>query len=199
MVVVDVETSGLDAKKNALLSIGAVDFDNPERQFYGECRPWEGALISDEALAINGFTEEEIQDESRKSLEAVMSEFKEWLEPIKDITLAGQNPSFDRDFVNASFVHAGINMRFASRTIDTHSLVYADHLRRGIPVPLKNRHTDISLDTGLVYVGIPEEPKPHNALTGAQVEAEAVSRITRGEKLLPEFTQHPVPDYLLKK
>ena len=199
MVVVDVETSGLDPQKYAMLSIGAVDFENPKRQFYAECRAFEGAYFSDEALAINGFTEEEAKDESRKPLEEVMAEFKEWLDPMDKITLAGQNPSFDRDFVNASFVRAKVNMRFASRTVDMHSLVYAAHLTRGIPLPRRNRHSDISLDSALVYTGIPEEPKPHNALTGAQVEAEAFSRIIHGKGLLSEFAHHPVPDYLLKK
>jgi len=44
MVVVDVETSGLDPQKYAMLSIGAVDFENPERQFYAECRAFDGEM-----------------------------------------------------------------------------------------------------------------------------------------------------------
>ena len=57
MIVVDVETSGLDDEKNSLLSIGAVDFYNPKNQFYGECRVREGAEVNPEALEVNGFTE----------------------------------------------------------------------------------------------------------------------------------------------
>ncbi|GMQ95212.1 MAG: hypothetical protein BMS9Abin13_325 [Patescibacteria group bacterium] len=197
MVVVDVETSGLVPRTYALLSIGAVDFDDPERQFYEECRAWDGALISEEALAVNGFTEEDAWDKNKKSLEEVMAAFKEWLTPIRDITLAGQNPSFDRDFVNDSFRRAGVDMRFPSRTVDMHSLVFSDHLRRGISLPIKNRRSDINLDAALVYVGIPEEPKPHNALVGAKVEAEAFSRIIRGAPLLPEFKKFLLPEYLI--
>ena len=43
MIVVDVETSGMDAYKHSLLSIGAVDFENPVERFYEECRIWDGA------------------------------------------------------------------------------------------------------------------------------------------------------------
>jgi len=59
MIMVDVETTGVDAKKNSIISIGAVDFSNPQNQFYKECRIWEGAEITQQALYINGFTKED--------------------------------------------------------------------------------------------------------------------------------------------
>jgi DNA polymerase III epsilon subunit-like protein len=34
MIIVDVETSGLDINNHQILSIGAIDLENPERQFY---------------------------------------------------------------------------------------------------------------------------------------------------------------------
>jgi len=45
----------------------------------------------------------------------------------------------------------------------------------------------------LCYVGLPDEPSPHNALTGAVVEAEALSRLLYDKPLLPEFKHLPVP------
>ena len=56
MIVVDVESSGVDAQKDSLVSVGAIDFDNPENRFYEECRIWDGAHVEKEALEINGFT-----------------------------------------------------------------------------------------------------------------------------------------------
>ena len=58
MIIIDVETTGLDPERCSLVSIGAVDFSCPERQFYGECQAWDGAEVSADALAINGFTKE---------------------------------------------------------------------------------------------------------------------------------------------
>ena len=42
-------------------------------------------------------------------------------------------------------------------------------------------------------VVIPEEPKPHNALTGALSHAEVIARLLYGRKLLPEFKEFEIP------
>jgi DNA polymerase III epsilon subunit-like protein len=60
MIVVDVETTGVDSRLCSLLSVGALDFDNPENQFYMECRAFDGAHVEKEALEISGFTDAEI-------------------------------------------------------------------------------------------------------------------------------------------
>ncbi len=196
MLVIDVETSGLDPNKNSILSIGAVDFVNSERQFYGECCAWEGAHLSHEALGVNGFTKEEATDKTKKSLECLMGEFESWIYKSGRVTLAGQNPAFDRDFLNDSFRRAGIKFRFAVRDVDLHSIAYYDHIKRGIDIPYKNNHSDLSLDRIAKYAGLTEEPKPHNALNGAKFEAESFSRIMLGKKLLPEFEDFEIPEYL---
>lgn len=196
MLVIDVETTGLDPKKYSIVSIGAVDFENPERQFYGECKAWDGALVSEEALEVNGFTEEQVRDTAKKSLEEIMNEFKKWVDESGNVTLAGQNPAFDRDFLNDSFHRANIDFKFAARNVDLHSVAYYDHLKRGIAIPLKNRHSDLSLDKIARYAGLTEEPRPHNALNGAKFEAESFSRIMYGKQLLPEFKSYIIPKHL---
>jgi len=195
MVVVDVETTGLDPKKYSIVSIGAVDFDNPERTFYGECRIYDGAKVSEDALKVNGFTLEEVQDPNKKSLEEIMHEFVSWLGECEELTMIGQNPSFDRDFINNSFWRAGIDFKFAVRTVDLHSIAFFDHLKRGIDIPHKNKHSDLSLDEIAKYAGLTEEPKPHNALNGAKFEAEAFSRIVYGKNLLHEFDNYKIPSH----
>jgi nucleotide-binding universal stress UspA family protein len=51
MLVIDVESTGLDPQRHALVSIGALDFLNPDDHFYRECRMWQGAAF-DRALLI---------------------------------------------------------------------------------------------------------------------------------------------------
>jgi DNA polymerase-3 subunit epsilon len=198
MIVVDIEAAGLDPKKSALLSIGAVDFRDPERQFYAEAQIWEGSTIDPDSLAINGFTEEQCRDPKKETLEEVMHKFINWMRLAQEKTLMGQNPSFDRDFLNTSFGRCGISWGFSYRTLDLHTLAYTDCLQKGISIPIENGRTSLNLDSILAYVGLPKEPKPHNALMGAKLEAEAFSRILYGTNLLPEFAQHPIPDIFLK-
>lgn len=197
MIVIDIEASGLDIRKHAMVSFGAVDFTNPQRQFYAEPRMWEGAECDPEALAVNGFTEKECYDPKRKKLKDVMEEFLAWIEPIEEKTLVGQNPCFDRGFINDAFSRSSIGWNFSYRTLDLHTIAYVDHIRRSIPIPMEHHRTALNLDGILTYVGIPEEPKPHNGLTGAKVEAEALSRILYGKNLLPEFAKYPVPSIFL--
>ena len=48
-------------------------------------------------------------------------------------------------------------------------------------------------DGGAHGRGIPEEPQPHNALTGAKSHAEVISRLLYDKKLLPEFELFAIP------
>lgn len=198
MIVVDIEASGLDPKKSALLSIGAVDFRTPERQFYAEARIWDGAIIDLDALAVNGFTEEQCNDPKKETLEEVMHKFLNWMRLAQEKTLMGQNPSFDRDFLNNSFGRCSIGWGFSYRTIDLHTLAYTDCIQKGISIPIENGRTSLNLDAILVYVGLSKEPKPHNALMDAKLEAEAFSRILYGKNLLPEFSGYPIPEIFIK-
>ncbi len=202
MIVVDVETTGIDPQKHSIVSVGAIHFPNPENVFYGECRIWDGAEIWEgfeggvSPLDYNGFTKEQITDPNKPSVEDLIKKFFDWVSDFPDKTIAGHNPLFDRGFLEASAGMAGLKWTFGYRMIDLHSLVYTHHLRRRIQIPLSKERTDINIDRALVYAGLPPEPRPHNALTGAKMEAEAFSRLIYGRSLLEEFKECPVPEYL---
>ena len=195
MLVVDIEATGLDAKTCSILSIGALDIDNPSNRFYGECRVWDGAHVSDDALAVNGFTVEQINDPSKKSEAELITEFLEWSQHLGDRTLTGQNVSFDRDYLQAAAGRASLSWDLAHRTIDTHTLAFMHIVKSGGKPPIDEQHrrSSLDLDAILNYCGIPDEPMPHNALTGALSHAEVASRLLFDKKLLPEFEQFDIP------
>ena len=193
MIIVDVEASGVSPEKDSLVSVGAVDFMNPSRRFYEECRIWDGAHIEDEALAVNGFSREQIADPKKRTDREVVIDFLAWLDEAKEKTLAGHNPSFDRDFLQATAYRYHINWPLAHRTIDLHSICYFDMLKRGLPCPNVHGHSALNLDSVLRYVGIPNEPKPHNALTGALVETEAFGRLFYEKAYLKEYENYSMP------
>lgn len=196
MIAVDVESSGTEPHVHSILSVGAIDMGNPTRQFYEECRVWEGAKIEEEALAVNGFTREQTTDSKKQTEGELVRKFIAWALEAPERTFAGQNPSFDRDFLRYAAQRAShTDWPFAHRTIDSHSLAWMHMVQRGVnpPVDREKKRSALDLDAILVYCGIPMEPMPHNALTGAKSHAEIISRLLNDRKLLPEFEQYPIP------
>lgn len=194
MIVVDVEASGTDERTHSIVSVGALDLEHPEHQLYEECRVWDGAHIMEEALEVNGFSRAQILDAKKQSEADLVHKFISWALKVNDRTLAGQNPSFDRDFLRLAAERAGhTEWPFAFRTIDTHTLAYMHMVKRGLTPPLEHQRSALDLDAVLNYCGIPREPEPHNALTGAKCHAEVISRLLYDKKLLPDFEQYPIP------
>ena len=199
MIIVDVETTGIDTKENSFIEIGAIDFENPQNRFYVDCQARPGCKISDYALKLNGHTEESLYNSSKPSQREALDLFTNWLKTCKgDITIIGENPRFDLDFLIQGYRDCKISSPFGYRTIDLHSLVVDYHLRNNLKVPVKANDkgfnsSAINSDFIMSFVGIPREPHPHNGLNGAIYEAEAFSRIVYGKKLLSEFAKQKIP------
>lgn len=196
MLVVDCEMSGLEPEKHSIVSLGAIDFDHPERQIYEECRIWEGAKVEDESLEVTGLTREQITDTSKQTEADLVHKFIRFTEGMADTTFAGQNVFTDLYFLKAAAQRAGHTAwPFAHRIIDIHSLCWEHMIKRGLTPPLdpEKHHSKLNLDAVLMYCGVPEEPHPHNALTGTKCSAEVISRLLYDKKLLPEFGQYQIP------
>lgn len=194
MIALDVESSSSDPVTGSILSLGAIDTDDTTNQFYDECRIWDGANVNDKALEVNGFTQEEITDTAKKTEAELIAGFVAWaMDRPDNITLVSQNPAFDFGYVQAACARAHIEFPFARRTLDLHTLVWLHMTKQGLTPPTLNHHSGISLDTALQYCGIPEEPHPHNALTGALSHAEVFTRIAYNRKSIQEFSSYEIP------
>ena len=190
MIVVDVETSGMSPSKNCILSIGAVDFNFSQNQFYGECQAEKGKAVSMEALKINGFTFKEIRDKNKQTLEELLKEFYRWMMLIPDRTFAGQNVDFDRNFINFAFRQYKIPLMIEKRIIDLHSVCFAYMLKNN-KTPLVNKgFSALNTDRILKYVGLKEREGAHNALEDAKLEAEAFGRLIYGKNIFPEYVSY---------
>jgi DNA polymerase III epsilon subunit-like protein len=194
MIVIDIEASGVDYRTCSIISIGALEYENPTNRFYGECRIWDGAHIQADATAIHGMSDASITDPAKVREGELVRAFLEWSQHMANRTLAGQNVSFDRDFLKAACDREHLPWDLAHRTIDTHTLAWMHMVKCGLPPPVDEQHrrSALNLDAILNYCGIPEEPEPHNALTGALCHAEVMSRLLHDRMLLPEFSTHPI-------
>ncbi len=195
MIIVDVETTGVDPRKHSILSIGAIDFNDPSSRFEIECSAFPGADYEEEALSINGHTKDDIFDTSKPSEEQAIREFAEWAKKTTDHTFAGQNCYFDLDFVKAAAHRIHLDISLPKRIVDLHSVVWAHMTSRGMVVPVDPVHKRSAMNSDYIceYVGIPNEMGSHVGINGALWECEAFSRLFYDRPLLPEFNQYPIP------
>jgi DNA polymerase III epsilon subunit-like protein len=192
MIVVDIETTGSDPTRSSILSIGAVVFEEPMRQFSGECSAFDGAVVEPAALVVNGYTADAVFDPSKQMEGELVTRFLAWAADAPNQTLMAHNPHFDIGFLKAASRRAGQTYRLPVRTIDLHSVCFAHMRMRGVEPPTAHGRSTLSSDAVMAYCGIPEEPKPHIAINGAVWEAEAFSRLLDGRNLLEQFSSFPV-------
>ncbi len=197
MVVLDIETTGLDPEVHGIVSIGAIDVNNPEDSFYEECRIREGEKIDENALDVNGFTLDECRDKNKQSTRDLIQHFDAWLESRSIKMIGGLHiGAFDVPFYNKKSIQVGLRSRLRRRSIDLHSITYAKMQSLGRVVPMTDGWSVMDTDFIHPFCGLPKEPKPHNALNGAKWEAESLYRLMNGKNLLAEFKRFPVPEYL---
>jgi len=113
-VVIDVETAGFDAQKDALLEIAAVlitmDSDgylSPSRSVQVNVEPFLGANLDPEALKFNGIDPHHPFRDAKSEHDALQCIFKPIRQAIKEVQckraiLVGHNAFFDLGFINAA-------------------------------------------------------------------------------------------------
>ncbi len=195
MIIVDVETTGLNPYANGIISIGAVNFLHPDQYFYADGRPHNDVIVTNGALNVNGYTHGELYT-LQDSIFDVMNKFIKWVND-QDIDtpriLAGHNIAFDYHFLLAEMDRNLIDRHefpFKHRTIDLHTIAQTHYIqKKGFQYP-----ADMPADFIQEKLGLPREPTPHHALNGAVWEAECISRLWFNRILFTDFEQYPVKE-----
>ncbi len=210
MIIVDIETTGVNFWENGIVSIGALYFYNPEIQFYEECRIDEEDIITEEALKINGFSREEITDKKKQSQKELVRNFLEWLEKQETKMLAGHNVGFfDLNFIKTKAKKYDINIKTGYKSLDLCSVAQARHFQiNGKFLLDDHKENGMNLPKVLNFCGMRDERieikdgklinqgKSHNALEDCKLEAECFSRLLSGKELFEKYSKFPIPEYL---
>ena len=151
-VVIDIETDGLDEKKNTIIEIGAVKFNGQQVEEFNSLIKYEEKLPT----AISKLTgiSKSLLDQEGRDLEEVLSEF---LLFIGKLTLVGYNIHFDIQFINNKLNKFGLPI-LINKTHDIMRYVKDEKLF------LDN----YQLQTALKAYGI-EDQVPHRALKDARL------------------------------
>lgn len=194
ILVVDFETTGLDAELHAPISIGWVLLNNNLIEVrHGEAliKPFEGAIVDERAMGFNkldlnicgtkGLAEVDVLDMiEHQTLEYERTETdKPYPEGYKTTTLwAGQNPKFDWIFYQAMLKRAN---RLTPRNFDYHLL---DTFAMGMKTMWNGSVSDTvkasRLEKLVDTVGILLRT-PHQALADAMATAEVIKRSLIGD------------------
>ncbi|AKJ42228.1 Ribonuclease T [Pragia fontium] len=135
-VVIDVETAGFDARKNALLEIAAFTLKMTDQgwlirdqSLHFHVEPFEGAVLSPEALAFNGIDPTNPLRGAVSEYEALHAIFKMVRKGLKDqncnrAIVVAHNATFDHSFLMAAAERAGLkrNPFHPFATFDTAAL-----------------------------------------------------------------------------
>ncbi|MBU0894350.1 MAG: 3'-5' exonuclease [Nanoarchaeota archaeon] len=209
MIVVDIETSGVDFIKNGIWQIGTIDLDTLE-EYLDECKIDDEEIVSEESLKVTGKTEEELRDSNKKTQKEMLEKFMEWVEKRKIKNFICQCPQFDVSFIRVKCSKYGIKETFHHRAFDTHSIVQTKFSEINNSLSIKDNKSNFNLNEVIGFCGLnPErveftegkltkEGKPHNALEDAKLTAECFSRLIYGKNLFPEYDEFKIPENLKK-
>lgn len=202
MIVVDIETSGLDFNKCGIWQIGAVELENPENTFLEEARIDDEDKIIDEGketvLEIIGKTEEQLRDKNKQAQKQLIENFFKWFGSIKIKDCICQHPGFDLGFLTVKARKYNLEIPFPHRAFDLHTLAQIKFFEINKKFLIKENKSDLGLTNILEFVGMKDERGAHNALEDAKLEAECFSRLIFGKNLLPEYSKFPIPEVLKK-
>jgi hypothetical protein len=172
----DTETAGLDASLNGVLSVGAVTIGGAEH--YAECHQYSHQKTTPAALKVNGFKAEDVKysaTHEKPSAHAMVLDLVTWARTVLPPPPAGEpfigyivgkNPRFDYEMLRLpwSNVYERDPFPLSYRTIDISTIAAMLYLKDGKAIPPGGVSSGVLQE----YVGLPPEPTPHNALTGAK-------------------------------
>ncbi len=197
MIIVDIETSGLDPNKHGILEIASLKFEAPNISYQSYCRLDEDDEIDSKALEINGQSKEEIRDSNRLSQKQVLIEFFDFIKKQGDFYIAGENVgSFDWSFIKIKSEKYSLDFPLQHRTFDLQTLAQTKYEQVYGKLLIENGKSKMGLPQILEFVGMRDERKKHGALEDCKLEAECFSRLLKGKKLFDEYNKFPIPDYL---
>lgn len=164
LLIIDLETSGLDAETNGIISIAAKLYDSDRKlltSYNANCNP-EGSEIDLGALKVNRFSIANI--ESFRSEKDIIKTFCDWLLGLKvqgELVLGGHNPHFDLGFIKSKLRKHGISgfdQAVSYRVIDTATIgrfLVLTGLISNVKVSLK----ELAITLGIEY----DASKHHSA------------------------------------
>jgi len=134
VLVIDVETTGLDPSRHACIDVGAVLLDeslHPVKEFSSLIAPWEGAEIMEQAMKVNKINQKRLK--TAPVIDEVVKQFHKTfrLDEVPPL-IAGWNVWLDVAFVKDLYQRVQRVWPFSYRLLDVQSVLSFHLLLAGI-------------------------------------------------------------------
>ncbi len=205
MIVLDIETSGVDFSKCGIWQIGAIDLETGE-EFLEEARIDDSDSVlndlqsSQTVFEVTGKTEEQLRDYTKQSQKRLIENFFNWVENKRIKSCICQNPQFDLGFIFTKARKYNLKIKLHYRALDLHSIAQVKFFEknRKLNINLEKQRLGLGLPDILDFCGMKDEREKHNALEDCKLTAECFFRLIYGKHLIKDYETFKIPDYLRK-
>jgi len=216
MIILDLESSGINTGKAGIWQIGAIEFENPKNQFLEEGRIDNEDKVVEGAIKVTGKTEEEMRDKNKQSQKQLILNFLEWAKTCEERVVMGHNVGWDISFIQNKCLEHDIIDQFrevmSQRSIDLHTLAQIKKIEKeGKFSTAENKKSNMNLSKVMEFCGlsdnrislqsdgeIKKEGKIHDALEDCKIEGECYSRLIYGKNLFSRYAKFKIPEVLKK-
>lgn len=180
LLIVDLETTGLDSWHHEIIQIGAVRLDRKTLKETGAwmsfVKPRHWNRRSRESMKHNSITWNDIKE--APSLKAALTEFERQF-PADEVIIGNYGPIMDIDFLKVGYRQAKKRYPYDYHVFNIWPLCYVYAAKHKL---LKNgkRHSGFRLDDLIAHFKIDVDNR-HDALVDARVEAEVFKRILKSK------------------
>ena len=216
MIVLDIESSGIDTGKCGIWQIGSIDLNHPKNYFLEEARIDDEDMVMQGALEVIGKTEKELRNPKKQSQKQLILNYLNWRGTCEEKITMGQNIGWDLNFIQNRCLKYDIMDKFRKSTgqrgMDLQTIaqekykeVYGKYLLK------ENGNSNMNLFGVLNFCGIPDQRKQvddkgtaskegtaHSALEDCKLEGECYWRLENDKSLFPEYAQFEIPEVLKK-
>jgi DNA polymerase III epsilon subunit-like protein len=215
MIILDIETSGLDTGKCGIWQIASIELENPDNYFLEEGRIDDEDIITEGALKITGKTEKYFRDSKKQSQKQLILNYLKWRETCKGKINIGQNVGWDFTFIQDKCIRYDLldklHKIMGQRAIELHTIVQKKYFEiNGNYSEDENGKSNMNLTKILEFCGLPDKRMnlevdkmtkkgtAHNALEDCRLTGECYYRLEYGKNIFEEFKKFKVPVYLKK-
>lgn len=181
IIIVDIETTGLDPATAEIIEIGAILVDKDTGLSLGtletKIAPTSIETAEPQALAVNGYNAAEW--EGAPTLTEAMTKFAEF---ARGATLMAYNVTFDYGFLREAFRKTGVQDPMRYHRLDLLTLAWAK-------LPTSNSY---SLKNVCIALGLEPEPAVHRGINGAMKAYEVYQSLVGGRVI--SVSEEPVTE-----